>query len=121
MLLNMGVQLFTNFKFTVCASLVLLAVGCTKPTSQINNSSSSGSSGSTNQPQSSAPPTITGTTYKIGTGSGNITIDGNDFKPNGTKVTLKNGDGIKIKAGSYGNIDVKNIMLGAGNPVIVTN
>ncbi|MGC4234290.1 MAG: hypothetical protein QM594_15030, partial [Niabella sp.] len=47
----------------------------------------------------------------VGTGSGDLTIDGNNFIVNGTKRILTNGNIIKIKGGSYSSITIKNISV----------
>ncbi len=52
--------------------------------------------------------------YEIGTGSGYLTIDGKSLDL--TKVNL-----IKIKAGTYKGIYIKNIIATASNPIIIKN
>ena len=61
-------------------------------------------------------------TIKVGTGSGDLTIDGNNFIVNGIKRVLTNGDIIKIKGGSYSSITIKNVSVPAdGERVIFMN
>ncbi|WP_316810272.1 hypothetical protein [Pedobacter heparinus] len=58
-------------------------------------------------------PTFT-QTYEIGTGSGNLTIDGKTFTINGPTL-------FKIKAGNYSTINVVNFVQDEANPVYVKN
>lgn len=113
-----------NFKSLIVSSAILAAVGCTKSASQITSTSSvapTPNSG-TNTPTTVVPPVIVGKTYSVGNGSGALSIDGNNFRPNGNLVTLQNGDGIKIKAGSYDSIDIVNISVNtASSPVTIVN
>lgn len=60
-------------------------------------------------------------TINVGTGSGDLTIDGNNFIVNGIKRVLTNGDIIKIKGGSYSSITIKNISVPDGARVLIIN
>ncbi|WEK21214.1 MAG: hypothetical protein P0Y49_08675 [Candidatus Pedobacter colombiensis] len=53
-------------------------------------------------------------TYEVGTGSGNLTIDGSTFTISGATL-------FKIKAGNYSTITVKNFVQDDANPVYVKN
>ena len=55
-----------------------------------------------------------GNALEVGTGSGNLTIDGNDAKIKASKLII-------IKAGTYGSISVKNISGVQNNPVLIKN
>src|SRR5690606_18555590 len=57
----------------------------------------------------------------VGTGSGTLTIDGNNLVINGAKSSFKNGDIVKIKSGSYEVIYIKNISVSSGVPVPIQN
>ncbi|MCH5597913.1 hypothetical protein [Niabella ginsengisoli] len=57
------------------------------------------------------PPPSSGRILQLGSGSGNLTIDGNNLTINGTKVTFKNGDLVKIKGGSYNSITIRNVSV----------
>lgn len=59
-------------------------------------------------------PVIYKRTINVGTGSGNLTIDG-------TTMGLQCNDLIKIKGGVYGGIDVKNILSADGCPITIKN
>lgn len=57
-------------------------------------------------------------TFIVGTGSGDLKIDGTNIYTNGTKITLQNGDIIKIKGGSYNSITLTKITVPDGAPPV---
>lgn len=59
-------------------------------------------------------PTIYKRTINVGTGSGNLTIDGKT-------MSLQCNDLIKIKGGTYGGINIKNILSADGCPITIKN
>lgn len=102
------------FEKLFLVTLLVVASACTRNARQIESSSA--------EEVSSSPPTITGATYSVGTGSGDLVIDGSNFRPNGSLVALQPGDGIKIKGGTYDSISISKISVSTVNsPVIITN
>ena len=65
--------------------------------------------------------TVKGRVFLVGTGSGSLTIDGNNFVVGGTQYTLQNADVVKIKSGAYQEITIKNIVIANGNLVTIQN
>lgn len=59
-------------------------------------------------------PVLYKRTIKLGTGSGNLTIDG-------TTLGLQCSDLLLIKGGTYGAIDIKNILSADGCPITIKN
>ncbi len=58
----------------------------------------------------------------VGSGSGSLTIDGNNFNYKGVKYNFKNGDSVIIKGGSYNNITIQNISVPInGDRIVFTN
>ncbi|WP_114789067.1 hypothetical protein U0035_05730 [Niabella yanshanensis] len=53
--------------------------------------------------------TIKGRSFQVGSGSGNLTIDGSNLVINGSNIVLTNGDIVKIKGGSYTSITIRNV------------
>lgn len=60
------------------------------------------------------PPPVFNRTIEVGTGSGNLLIDGN-------KLSLKCKDLIKIKGGTYKGIIIQNIVSDDGCPITIKN
>lgn len=52
--------------------------------------------------------------YELGTGSGDLTIDGGSLKLNSSAL-------IKVKGGSYNTITIKNILASSAKPVFIKN
>lgn len=96
--------------------LIILFAACKK-----NNSIADQT---TETPVSTTPPTTAPTTptnpisvvpsYEVGTGSGNLTIDGNSLDLKTIKL-------IKVKAGNYKSIYIKNITASSASPVSIKN
>lgn len=63
------------------------------------------------KPADPIPPLFS---YEVGTGSGNLTIDGKTFTINGPTI-------IKIKAGNYSTINVMNFVQNDATPVYIKN
>lgn len=101
--------------FIIASSSTLLFSACKK-----EGLEGAGSNGGTVKPGAGdtaitvTPPTIFKRTLNLGTGSGNLTIDG-------TTLALQCNDLIKIKGGSYTNIDIKNILSADGCPITIKN
>lgn len=74
------------------------------------------------EPVVTQPPVTSGQVYSLAAGQKQIIIDGRDFRPNGSQVTLKNGDAIKIPAGNYEYISISHISVStSGAPVTIMN
>ena len=65
--------------------------------------------------------TAKGRSFAVGTGSGNLSIDGSNFVISGTKIDFKNGDTVKIKGGAYNSIAIRNVSVPSGARVIFIN
>ncbi|WP_346239098.1 hypothetical protein ABDK00_010200 [Niabella insulamsoli] len=63
----------------------------------------------TTPPPPTTPPS--GRVLEVGSGSGNLTIDGDNLTINGAKITFQNGDLVKIKGGAYNAITIRNISV----------
>lgn len=66
------------------------------------------------QPGTPSNPGQPGSTIELGTGSGDLTIDGND-------ATVKGKSLIIVKAGTYGVVSIKNINGAVNAPVFIKN
>ncbi|WP_421943924.1 hypothetical protein [Pedobacter sp.] len=65
-------------------------------------------------PTNPTPPVAVVPSYEVGTGSGNLVIDGKSLDLSAIKV-------IKIKAGTYKGISIKNIQGTSDKPITITN
>ncbi|MGE9312926.1 hypothetical protein ACLOAU_14860 [Niabella sp. CJ426] len=128
-------QLFRSslkcFGITICtALLVQFFSSCTKssPIYIGDDTTTNPPKDTTTTPPkdtTTTPPkdtTVKGRSFAVGTGSGNLVIDGNNFVVSGSKIDLKNGDTVKIKGGSYNSMAIKNVSVPAtGARVIFIN
>lgn len=105
----------------VTTSMLSFVSGCGGAAS----SSSQSSSDPTPTPTPVAPdqvPDDNARVFNVGTGSGDLVVDGNNFVVGGQMITLTNSDIIKIKGGSYNIITIENIAVPiSGKPVFVFN
>lgn len=67
------------------------------------------------------PPVTTGKVINVGNGSGDLSIDGNNFTISGAKYSFQSGDIVKIKGGSYSSITIKNVTIPSGARVTFIN
>lgn len=61
-----------------------------------------------------------GRTFNVGTGSGDLTIDGSNLIYEGSPTTIQNGDIIEIEGGTYNSITTTNLSVNE-TPVIIKN
>ena len=57
----------------------------------------------------------------VGSGSGDLTVDGTNLVYESNPTTIQDGDTIVIQAGTYGNIDFLNLELDDGDSATVTS
>lgn len=92
------------------------SIGCKKTDNYLITNPVTPSQGSPEKPAVPKTDSIPANAviYNLGTGSGNLTIDGQTLKINGNTL-------IKVKGGTYKTITIKNIKASDGNTVYIKN
>jgi len=99
----------------MCMAVLLFSAACKKNTKLTEEKTTSSiTSPPTTPAPAPTPPVSTIPSYEVGTGSGNLTIDGNSLDLSVIKL-------IKIKAGNYNSVYVRNITSTASAPVSIKN
>ncbi|RZL61771.1 MAG: hypothetical protein EOO93_12125, partial [Pedobacter sp.] len=98
--------------FVLCV-LIVLAAAC-KKNNNVAEQLAEAPVTPVTPPVSTTPPPVTIPSYEVGTGSGYLTIDGKSLDLSAVKL-------IKVKAGTYKGIYIKNIIATAASPVTVRN
>ncbi|WP_316833079.1 hypothetical protein [Pedobacter aquatilis] len=103
-----------NFKMQLALPLVILLSLAACKKNNVTEDTSTSTTPTTTITNPTTNPVSTAPSYDVGTGSGYLTIDGNSLDLTSIKL-------IKIKAGSYKGIYIKNISGTAANPIYIKN
>jgi hypothetical protein len=105
----------SSFLFSITACTLLFFTACKKDLVEELASKPSVPVEAADTAKAVVPtPTLFKRTVDVGTGSGNLVIDGSTFG-------FQCNDLVKIKAGSYKGIDIKNIISADGCPITIKN